>query len=135
MTAIDTATVVMAFYPLKVEKILDRYQALGAPSGEFAVRKVFDEEELALLDEFLAHGHEVRAERARAAAAGEKPDFVPLMRRCRKEGLQPCRRRVQGVGLPQHRLPRAEEDRALLDREGLVSELGIERLMRLVSRW
>ena len=45
------------------------------------MRKVFDEEELALLDEFLAHGHEVRAERARAAAAGEKPDFVPLMRR------------------------------------------------------
>ena len=81
LTAIDTATEVMAFYPLQVEKILDRYQSLGAQSGEFAVRKVFDEEELALLDEFLAHGHEVRAERARAAAAGEKPDFVPLMRR------------------------------------------------------
>ena len=72
LTAIDTATEVMAFYPLQVEKILDRYQALGASSGEFAVRRVFDEEELALLDEFLAHGHEVRAERARAAAAGEK---------------------------------------------------------------
>ena len=71
----------MAFYPLQVEKILDRYESLSAQSGEFAVRKVFDEEELALLDEFLAHGHEVRAERARAAAAGEKPDFVPLMRR------------------------------------------------------
>ena len=33
-----------------------------------------------LLDEFLAHGRAVRAERARAAAAGEPPDFVPLMR-------------------------------------------------------
>ncbi len=75
LTAIDTATEVMAFYPLQVEKILDRYEALGAESGEFAVRKVFDAEELALLDEFLAHGHEVRAERARAAAAGESPEL------------------------------------------------------------
>ena len=29
-----------------------------------------------MLDEFLAHGRAVRAERARAAAAGEAPDFV-----------------------------------------------------------
>ena len=81
LTAIDTATEVMAFYPLQVEKILDRYEALCGTSGEGAVRKAFDEEEQALLDEFLAHGREVRAERARAAAAGAPPDFVPLMKR------------------------------------------------------
>jgi NADPH-dependent glutamate synthase beta subunit-like oxidoreductase/NAD(P)H-flavin reductase len=81
LTAIDTATEVMAFYPLQVEKILDRYEALCAGSGEPAIRQVFDAEEQGLLDEFLAHGHEVRAERARAAAAGAPPDFVPLMRR------------------------------------------------------
>jgi NADPH-dependent glutamate synthase beta subunit-like oxidoreductase/NAD(P)H-flavin reductase len=81
LTAIDTATEVMAFYPLQVEKILDRYEALCAQSGESAIRAVFDEEEQGLLDEFLAHGREVRAERARAAAAGESPNFVPLMRR------------------------------------------------------
>ena len=33
-----------------------------------------------MLDEFLAHGRAVRAERQRAAAAGEAPDFVPLVR-------------------------------------------------------
>ena len=79
LTAIDTATEVMAFYPLQVEKILDRYEQLSAVSGEAAVRKVFDPEELELLDEFLVHGRAVRAERARAAGAGEPPDFVPLM--------------------------------------------------------
>jgi NADPH-dependent glutamate synthase beta subunit-like oxidoreductase/NAD(P)H-flavin reductase len=81
LTAIDTATEVMAFYPLQVEKILDRYEALCGPSGETAVRRVFDDEELALLDEFVAHGREVRAERARASAAAAKPDFIPLMKR------------------------------------------------------
>ena len=79
LTAIDTATEVMAFYPLQVEKILDRYEALCAQSGVSAIRAVFDEEELGLLDEFVAHGREVRAERSRAAAAGEPPNFVPLM--------------------------------------------------------
>jgi NADPH-dependent glutamate synthase beta subunit-like oxidoreductase/NAD(P)H-flavin reductase len=81
LTAIDTATEVMAFYPLQVEKLLDRYEALCAQSGEDAIRAVFDDEERGLLDEFVAHGREVRAERARAAAAGGGPDFVPLMKK------------------------------------------------------
>jgi NADPH-dependent glutamate synthase beta subunit-like oxidoreductase/NAD(P)H-flavin reductase len=81
LTAIDTATEVMAFYPQQVEKILDRYEALCAESGESTVRRVFDGEEQLLLDEFVAHGREVRAERARAASAGEPPNFVPMMRR------------------------------------------------------
>jgi NAD(P)H-flavin reductase len=33
-----------------------------------------------MLDEFLSHGRAVRAERARAKAAGEAPDFVSLIR-------------------------------------------------------
>ena len=44
------------------------------------MRALYDAEELAILDEFLAHGRAVRAERQRAAAAGEAPDFVPLVR-------------------------------------------------------
>ena len=33
-----------------------------------------------MLDEFLAHGRMVRAERTRAAAAGRPPDFARLVR-------------------------------------------------------
>jgi NADPH-dependent glutamate synthase beta subunit-like oxidoreductase/NAD(P)H-flavin reductase len=81
LTAIDTATEVMAFYPQQVEKTLDRYEALSAAMGDAAVRGVYDPEEIGLLDEFLAHGREVRAERARAAAQGREPNFVPLVER------------------------------------------------------
>ncbi len=79
LTAIDTATEAMAFYPQQVEKIACRYDGLCAVSGEAAVRAIFDEEEQGLLDEFVAHGRAVMAERERAAAAGETPDFLPLM--------------------------------------------------------
>jgi NADPH-dependent glutamate synthase beta subunit-like oxidoreductase/NAD(P)H-flavin reductase len=80
LTAIDTATELMAYYPLQVEKMLDRYEALVAELGEDRVRAVYDKEELLQLDEFLGHGRAVRAERARAAAAGEAPDFIALVR-------------------------------------------------------
>ena len=75
LTAIDTATELFAYYPVQVEKILQRYEAIGD-----VLRSGYDNEELVILDEFLAHGRAIRAERERAAAAGEKPDFIPLIR-------------------------------------------------------
>jgi len=80
LTAIDTATELMAYYPLQVEKFLEQYEQLAAELGESAVRGMYDAEELALLDEYVSHGRGVRAERARAAAAGEQPNFVDLVR-------------------------------------------------------
>ena len=80
LTAIDTATELMAYYPVQVEKVLRQHEALVAALGEAAVRDRYDAEELGLLDEYVAHGREVRAERARAERVGERPDFVPLVR-------------------------------------------------------
>jgi NADPH-dependent glutamate synthase beta subunit-like oxidoreductase/NAD(P)H-flavin reductase len=80
LTAIDTATELMAYYPLQVEKTLDQYETLIAELGESPLRKMYDAEELELLDEYLAHGRAVRAERARASAAGEPPSFIDLVR-------------------------------------------------------
>ena len=80
LTAIDTATELMAYYPVQVEKMLAQYEAMSARLGEERVRAGYDAEELALLDEFRDHGAGVRAERARAAKAGEAPNFVPLVR-------------------------------------------------------
>jgi len=80
LTAIDTATELMAYYPAQVEKTLERYEALSTEMGEAAVRSAYDAEELEVLDEFRVHGAAVRAERARAAHAGEAPNFVPLVR-------------------------------------------------------
>ncbi len=80
LTAIDTATELFAYYPVQVEKILDRYQKLTVDFGEDHIRASYDREELGILDEFLGHGRAIRVERARAKAAGEAPDFVPLVR-------------------------------------------------------
>ena len=93
LTAIDTATELMAYYPLQVEKTLDAVRdARRRASARRAVRGVYDAEELEVLDEFLAHGRAVRAERARAAAAGERA------------GLRAARARV---GRRHDRLPQA----------------------------
>ena len=80
LTAIDTATELAAYYPVQVEKTLDRYERLVEANGKDAVLAPFVPLEREILQEFLKHGAAVRAERGRAAAAGEKPDFVKLVR-------------------------------------------------------
>ena len=80
LTAIDTATEVQAYYIVQVQKTLSRYRRLARTFGEARVRAQLDEESIGILEEFLEHGVAVLREQERAAAAGEKPDFVPLLR-------------------------------------------------------
>jgi NADPH-dependent glutamate synthase beta subunit-like oxidoreductase/NAD(P)H-flavin reductase len=79
LTAMDTATELMAYYPVQVEKILHRYETLVNVYGEQTVRGRYDQEEITILDEFLAHGKAIVDERKRAEAEGEQPDFQPLI--------------------------------------------------------
>jgi NAD(P)H-flavin reductase/NADPH-dependent glutamate synthase beta subunit-like oxidoreductase len=79
LTAIDTATELMAYYPVQVEKVLHRYQTLVNVYGEQVVRGRYDQEEIIILDEFLEHGKAIQAERERAATEDELPDFQPLV--------------------------------------------------------
>ena len=81
LTAIDTTTEAFAYYPIQVEKILDKYQLALDNFGEDEVLKIYDNEEKELLKTFLAHGKEIKAERKRAAEAGEEPNFVPLVQK------------------------------------------------------
>ncbi|HEV3470229.1 MAG TPA: FAD-dependent oxidoreductase [Pyrinomonadaceae bacterium] len=80
LTAIDTATELFAYYPVQVEKILERHEKLVEEFGEAEIFRRFDPEERAVYEEFLGHGRAVREERRRARAAGEAPDFIKLMR-------------------------------------------------------
>jgi NADPH-dependent glutamate synthase beta subunit-like oxidoreductase/NAD(P)H-flavin reductase len=80
LTAIDTATEVQTYYIAQVEKTLMRYERLARTIGEARVRAQLDEESIGILEEFLEHGLVVRAERKRAAAAKEAPNFIPLLR-------------------------------------------------------
>jgi NAD(P)H-flavin reductase len=80
LTAIDTTTELLAYYPVQVSKILHRYDKLVAKYGEASVRSRYDAEELEILEEFLAHGRVIEQERQRAAAAGETPNFLPFLK-------------------------------------------------------
>src|SRR6185436_10941712 len=80
LTAIDTATELMAYYPLQVEKAAHQYNALAAELGEERLRGFYDAEELELLDEYRRHGAAVHRERERAEQAGEPADFIQLVR-------------------------------------------------------
>jgi len=81
LTGIDTATEVQAYYVKQVEKTLKRYETLAAERGEATVTAGLNEEDRQTLEEFLEHGRAVRSERKRAARAGERPDFGPLLQR------------------------------------------------------
>ncbi len=80
LTAIDTATELFAYYPVQVEKTLERYEKLVEECGEETVLAPFNPSEREILKEFVTHGAAVRKERERAAAANENPNFVPLVR-------------------------------------------------------
>ena len=79
LTGIDTATEVQAYYIVQVEKTLHRYETLAATQTEAQVRQGLDEESNLILDEFLAHGRRVRAERALAEKQKRAPDFITLI--------------------------------------------------------
>jgi len=82
LTGIDTTTEAAAYYPVQVEKFLERWETLASESGkggEDALFAAYDAEEAEIAREFLEHGRAVRAERARAAAAGEAPDLSKLV--------------------------------------------------------
>lgn len=81
LTAIDTATELMAYYPYQVEKFLERFEKIISEFGEDEVLKPYDKEEKEILKKFLKHGREVVAERERAKLANEKPNFIKLVRK------------------------------------------------------
>ncbi|HVF47780.1 MAG TPA: FAD-dependent oxidoreductase, partial [Pyrinomonadaceae bacterium] len=110
LTGIDTATEIFAYYPVQCEKMLAKYEQVTAEFTEEKVVEHFDEEEVRVLQEFLEHGREVRAERQRAAAAGEVPNFDPLVRGWGGVSLV-YRKRLQDS--PAYRLNHEEVQKAL----------------------
>jgi len=70
LTAIDTATEALAYYPVQVEKFLSRYEALVAENGREAVETAWTDDERPIAEEFFAHARAIRSERE--AAAGER---------------------------------------------------------------
>ncbi|HEY4168115.1 MAG TPA: FAD-dependent oxidoreductase [Reyranella sp.] len=72
LTAIDTATESLAYYPLQVEKFLSRYEALEK-------KPVWSDEEREIAEEFIRHAQAIREERAAAAREGREPAIERLV--------------------------------------------------------
>ncbi len=79
LTAIDTATESLAYYPVQVEKFLSRYETLAAELGEARVQAAWRDEEKAIAAEFLGHARAIRAERAAAAREGRETRVLELL--------------------------------------------------------
>jgi NADPH-dependent glutamate synthase beta subunit-like oxidoreductase/NAD(P)H-flavin reductase len=148
LTAIDTATELMAYYPVQVEKILHRFEVLSTMYGEDKVRSRYDAEETQILNEFLTHGKAVRAERERAANAGELPNFVPLIESWggvtlfyrkgmkdspayRQNHEEICKALEEGIALVEGMSPK----KAIDDNYGHLTAVEFEKLTQNEGRW
>ena len=146
LTAIDTATEALAYYPLQVEKFLSRYEALVAERGEAAVRAAWSVHEAEVAAEFLDHARQLRAERANAAREGRAADFVDLLRGWGGATIVYRRRLVdapsytlnheevakaleEGISFAERLTP----EEALLDRHGWVRGLRVSSLLEADS--
>ena len=79
LTAIDTATESLAYYPVQVEKFLARYESLCAEKGASAVEGDWTHEEREIAAEFLSHARAIRSERAEAARENRAPRVLELL--------------------------------------------------------
>ena len=80
LTAVDTATELLAYYQVQVEKELRRYEVLvSSGRSEADMRAMFDAEEWATLAEHMAHARALRQEKSNAAAEGRSPDVQRLL--------------------------------------------------------
>ena len=79
LTAIDTATESLAYYPVQVEKFLARHETLARELGEDRVQAGWRDEERAVAAEFIAHARAIREERAAAVREGREARIAELL--------------------------------------------------------
>jgi len=79
LTAIDTATESLAYYPVQVEKFLARYETLSRERSVGAVRNEWTDEETEVAEEYLTHAIAIREERARAKQENREARVLELL--------------------------------------------------------
>ena len=123
LTAIDTATESLAYYPVQVEKFLSRYEILAAERGAAMVRRTWNAEEQSIAEEFLAHARAIREERAAAREEGRAPRIVELLR---SWGGATIAYRKRLIDSPSYTLNHEEVEKAL--EEGITFAEGLTPL-------
>ena len=126
LTAIDTATEALAYYPLQVEKFLSRYETLVEERGEAAIRAGWTTQEADTATEFLEHARAIRAERAQAAREGRKPQLADLLRQWGGATIVYRRRMIDS---PSYTLNHEEVAKALEEGIGFSERLTPEEVL------
>lgn len=130
LTAIDTATEALAYYPGQVEKFLHRYEILSAVQGEAAVRAVWTAEEQGIADEYLGHARAIRAERQAAEQQGRAPRIIALLQ---SWGGATIAYRKRLIDSPSYTLNHEEVEKAL--EEGIWFAEGLTPVRVNVDQW
>jgi NADPH-dependent glutamate synthase beta subunit-like oxidoreductase/NAD(P)H-flavin reductase len=120
LTAIDTATESLAYYPRQVEKFLSRYEYLSQQKGESVVRARWSEEEKAIAEEFITHAKAIRLERQKASREKRLPDLLSLLNTW---GGVKIAYRKRMVDAPSYRLNHEEVELALQEGIGFCENL------------
>jgi NADPH-dependent glutamate synthase beta subunit-like oxidoreductase/NAD(P)H-flavin reductase len=120
LTAIDTATESLAYYPLQVEKFLARYERLVAERSAGEVRNEWNEEETQVAEEFLTHALAIRAERVQAAAQKRAPRILELLQ---SWGGATIAYRKRLIDSPSYTLNHEEVEKALEEGIGFAENL------------
>lgn len=123
LTAVDTATESLAYYPVQVEKFLSRYEKLVALKGEKVVRAKWDVEEAEIADTFIAHAKAIRIERVQAAKEQRIPQIIALLRQW--GGVKMVYRK-RLMDSPSYRLNHEEVQKALEEGIDIVENLSPE---------
>ena len=79
LTAIDTATETLAYYPIQVEKFYENAKRLIEIDNNYLMN-TYDEEELTQANIYLEHGKIIHEIRKKAQENNEKPDFLPYLK-------------------------------------------------------
>ncbi|WP_349967685.1 FAD-dependent oxidoreductase [Wolbachia endosymbiont of Armadillidium arcangelii] len=79
LTAIDTATEALAYYPIQVEKFLLRYEILVDKYGKKYVEKDWTEEEYEIANELISHAKLIQAEQELAKKESRKIKILEFM--------------------------------------------------------
>lgn len=130
LTAIDTATEALAYYPVQVEKFLQRYEILSAVQGEAAIREAWDVEEKVIADEFINHAHAIRVERKAAEQEGRIPKIIALLQ---SWGGATIAYRKRMIDSPSYTLNHEEVEKAL--EEGIWFAEGLNPLRVNIDQW
>lgn len=130
LTAIDTATESLSYYPIQVEKFLQRYEILAAEQGEDFIQRSWNEEEREIATEFLMHARAIRAERLQAQKEGRLPNIIKLLQ---SWGGATLAYRKRLVDSPSYTLNHEEVEKAL--EEGIWFAEGLTPLRIELDQW